>query len=93
MSCGTKIDGRYGTFSERDEIVRHSTVKEMLFDEIVSLINQPCDSHVNRIIEIQTLISSVECPECHAKQFLVFGSRGECQYCDVRLTIKPGDGD
>ncbi len=22
MSCGTKLDGRYGSFSERDEIVR-----------------------------------------------------------------------
>jgi hypothetical protein len=65
----------------------NTNIKESLFDEIVSLINQPCDDHEARIKDIQDLVTTRECPECHAKQFLVLGARGQCQYCGARLTL------
>lgn len=64
------------------------SVKELLFDEVVNLVNQPCADHVARVIEIQELVTTRECPECHARQFLVSGAQGECGYCGITLTLQ-----
>lgn len=64
------------------------SVKELLFDEIATLVNQPCSDHAARVTQIQEIVTSRECPECHAKQFLVSESQGECGYCGITLTLE-----
>lgn len=71
-----------------NEALRKANVKAMLFDEIVNLVNQPCDDHVQRVANIQEILSTHECPNCHAKQFLISGAYGQCQFCDTCLTLE-----
>lgn len=67
------------------------SVKELLFNEIVTLVNQPCADHEARVAAIQDIVTTRECPECHARQFLVSGSQGECGYCGITLTLQAAE--
>lgn len=76
------------TVAATEEEKEMNRIKEIIFDEIITLINQPCADHVARIAEIQDLVTTRICPQCNAKEFLVSGPFGRCNYCGISLTLK-----